>query len=360
MRRMYDLVIVGAGPAGASAAIAARRLGLSALVVDRFKPPREKPCGGGLTPRSWKLLERLGVEYKWYGECREIRVKVADIKYVHRGEPIRVTRRPEFDKMLLEQSGADFVVDRVVKAEAGRVIGERGTYEGRVVVGADGANSVVARSLGVPPPGPRTHGIAFMSIAQGDLGDTCIIDFDFAYETTGAPGYAWAFTVGERGVDVGIGIGWSPWRDLRGPLLKWAEQLGLKPGGVLGHPLSLGSVESLGRENVLLAGEAAGLVDASTGEGIYYAVASGALAAFAAYIAVKVRGRPREALSIYSELVKPYVDEVRRSRLIGRFLSKFGYNKTVARALGRRLVELYTKVTSGEATYGLIPIKPKG
>ncbi|MGC8583716.1 MAG: geranylgeranyl reductase family protein [Thermoproteus sp.] len=356
---MYDLVIVGAGPAGATAAVIATRLGLRTLVVDRFKPPREKPCGGGLTPRTWKMLERMGIEYHWYGECREVVVKVADIRYTHRGEPIRVTRRPEFDKALLEQSHAEFVVDKIVKVEGGRAVGEKGVYEGAVVVGADGANSVVARSLGEPPPSPKTHAIAFMSIADGSLGDLCVIDFDFAHEETGGVGYAWAFTLGDKGADVGIGVGWGPWTDLRRPLAKWAESLGLKAGEVMGHPLSLGSLRRLGRGNVILAGEAAGFVDASTGEGIYYAVATGALAAQAAYVALKVRNNPGEAEAVYRQLARPYVEEIRRSRLISRFLGAFGYNRRVARLVGPSLVRLYKMLTSGEATYGPLLIKPK-
>lgn len=356
---MYDVVIVGAGPAGGAAAIVARRLGLKVLVVDRFKPPREKPCGGGLTPRTWKMLERMGVEYNWYGECREIKVKVADIRYTHRGEPIKITRRPEFDKMLLEQSGAEFVVDKVLRVEGNKAVGERGVYEGLVIIGADGANSAVARSLGEPPPSPKTHAIAFMSIAEGYLDDVCLIDFDFAHEETGGVGYAWAFTLGDRGVDVGIGVGWGPWRDLREALTKWAESLGLKAKGVMGHPLSLGSLRRLGRGNVLLAGEAAGFVDASTGEGIYYAIATGALAAQAAYIALKIRNSPREAEAVYRHLVRPYVEEIKRSRLISKLLGTLGYNKRFARMAGPSLVRLYKMLASGEATYGPLLIKPK-
>ncbi|MFB6490932.1 MAG: geranylgeranyl reductase family protein [Thermoproteus sp. AZ2] len=353
---MYDVVIVGAGPAGSTAAIVARRLGLKALVVDRFKPPREKPCGGGLTPRTWKMLERMGVEYPWYDECGEVRVKVADIRYLHRGEPIRITRRPEFDKALLDQSGADFVADRILEVKGASAVGERGVYEGRVLIGADGANSVVAKALGLEPPSPKTHGIAYMSIAEGS-GDACVIDFDFVHEETGGVGYAWAFPAGKYGVDIGLGIGWGPWRDLRRPLQRWAESLGLKPGRILGHPLSLGVVETLGAGEVLLAGEAARLVDASTGEGIYYAVATGALAAQAAYIALKVLSRPRAAAEIYGGLARPFVEEVKRSRLMSQLLARFGYNKRFAKWAGKYLLDLYRRLYVGEATYGRLPLR---
>lgn len=354
---MYDVVVIGAGPAGGAAAIAAGRLGLKALVVDRFKPPREKPCGGGLTPRTWKMLERMGIEYPWHGECAEVRVKVADIRYTHRGEPIKVTRRPDFDKALLDQSSAEFAVDKILRIEGSRAVGERGIYEGAVIIGADGANSAVARSLGLPPPSPKTHGIAFMSLAAGDFGDACVIDFDFVHEEADGAGYAWAFPAGPHSVDVGLGVGWGPWRDLRAPLAKWAGSLGLRPGKILGHPLAMGVVKSLGEGNVLLAGEAAGLVDASTGEGIYYAVASGALAALAAFIALKVRGRAKAAAEIYGELARPYAREVARSRKISWLLSRLGYNKQFARRAGKYLVRLYQKLYTGQATYGALPLR---
>lgn len=356
---VYDVVVVGGGPAGSVAAFVARRLGLKVLVVDRLEPPREKPCGGGLTPRTWRLLERLGLQFPWYGKCDAVEVTAAGLRYVHKGDPILITRRPQFDRALLEQSGADFVRDHVVAVRDGTVVGRGGEYSGRVVVGADGATSTVARSIGAQNyRRERTHAIAYMTIASGSAQGTCIIDFDYVKRRTGLAGYAWIFPLGDLGANVGAGAGWGPWRDLRGLVTEFAEMFGLKAGEVRGHPLSLGYVGSLGSGSVLLAGEAAGLVDAATGEGIYYAVASGALAGQAAYIALKVLGKASHAASVYSQLVRPYVEEVRRSRALSRLMSLVGYTRPIARAIGRRLVALYRALYVGEATYGPLLITP--
>ncbi len=354
---MYDVVIVGAGPAGSAAAIMARRLGLKAVVIDRREPPREKPCGGGLTPRSWKLLNALGVDYPVYGACREIETRAAGYSYVLRKEPILVTRRPQFDHALLKQSGVDFIRDEVIGVENNTVVGRGGEYQARVVIGADGATSAVARSIGAGNyQGHKTHAIAYMTIARGPASERCVVDFDAVINTTGQLGYSWIFPVGE-GANIGAGVGWGRWIDLRRLVVEYAEKAGYKPGPVLGHPLSLGYVKSLGTRNVLLAGEAAGLVDATTGEGIYYAVASGAAAALAAYTALKIWGSEKHAAEIYQRLVEPYVEEVKKTRAISRIARIIGKRKTVIKLLGRRLLNLYTRVYTGEATYSLL-LKP--
>lgn len=354
------MVVVGGGPAGSLAAFMAERLGLKALVVDRLEPPREKPCGGGLTPRTWKTLERLGLEFPWYGRCGTVEVTAAGLRYIHRGEPILVTRRPQFDQALLRQSGAEFVKDHVVAIEGNSVVGRRALYQGRVIIGADGATSAVARSIGARNyRREETHAIAYMTIARGRADDICIVDFDYVKRRGGGAGYAWVFPLGELGANVGAGVGWGPWRDLRDLVVEFAEIHGLKAGEVRGHPLSLGHVGSLGRGHVLLAGEAAGLVDAATGEGIYYAVVSGALAAQAAYIALKIRGKASYAAETYRALVRPYVEEVRRSRALSRLMSLVGYTRPIAKAIGKRLVTLYKALYVGEATYGPLLIAPK-
>jgi geranylgeranyl reductase family protein len=354
---MYDLVVVGAGPAGSTAALVANRLGLKVLVVDRLQPPREKPCGGGLTPRTWKLLERLGVEYPVYGACKTIETRAAGYKYVLRKEPILVTRRPDFDYALLKQSGVDFVKDQVVSVNGNTVVGKSGEYQGRVIIGADGATSTVARSIGIANyKGHRTHAIAYMTIAKGPPSDNCVIDFDVVINATKKVGYAWVFPLGE-GANIGAGVGWGAWIDMRRLVIDYAEKAGYKAGNVLGHPLSLGHVAGVGNRNVLLAGEAAGLVDATTGEGIYYAVSTGAAAAVAAYAALKIYGKEKHAFGIYREMIRPYVEEIKKSRLLSRMAKTLGTRRWVAKLLGRRLLNLYTKVYTGEATYSLL-LKP--
>ncbi|ACB40657.1 geranylgeranyl reductase [Pyrobaculum neutrophilum V24Sta] len=354
---MYDVVIVGAGPAGSTAALVAARLGLKAAVIDRLQPPREKPCGGGLTPRTWKLLNRLGVEYPVYGSCQNIETRAAGYRYVLRKEPILITRRPEFDYAILRQSNAEFIKDHVLGVEGGRVLGRAGEYQGRVVIGADGATSAVARSIGVVNYRQhKSHAIAYMTIARGPTTDTCVIDFDAVVRKTGRAGYAWVFPL-EGGANVGAGVGWGSWLDLRSFVVEYAEGAGYKPGPVLGHPLSLGYTAGLGRGNVLLAGEAAGLVDATTGEGIYYAVSTGAAAATAAYVALKIYGNEKRALEIYRGLVEPYVQEVKKTRWLSRMAKTLGTMRWVAKLLGRRLLNLYSKVYTGEATYSLL-LKP--
>ncbi|MCC6031587.1 MAG: NAD(P)/FAD-dependent oxidoreductase [Pyrobaculum sp.] len=354
---MYDVVIVGAGPAGSIAALVAHRLGLKALVIDRLQPPREKPCGGGLTPRTWKLLNRLGLEYPVYGSCNAIETRAAGYKYVLRKEPILITRRPDFDYALLKQSGVEFVRDQAVAVKGNTVVGKMGEYVGRIIIGADGATSVVARSIGIMNyQGHKTHAIAYMTIAKGPPSDTCIIDFDTVINQTKRVGYAWIFPLGE-GANIGAGVGWGSWIDLRKLVVDYAEKVGYRAGEVRGHPLSLGHVAGVGSRHVLLAGEAAGLVDATTGEGIYYAVSTGAAAAVAAYAALKIYGNEKYANGIYQKLIKEYVEEVKKTRLLSRMAKTLGTKRWAVKLLGRRLLNLYTKVYTGEATYSLL-LKP--
>ncbi len=121
MVNAYDVIVIGAGPSGSMAAYVAAKLGLRVLVLDRFRFPRIKPCGGGLTQKSVALLRGLGIELNGVvrDTCkRVIVVNNAGSFLLMDSDPIiSVVSRDEFDNYLLSNAlemGADYLVDRIV------------------------------------------------------------------------------------------------------------------------------------------------------------------------------------------------------------------------------------------------------
>jgi flavin-dependent dehydrogenase len=179
-------------------------------------------------------------------------------------------------------------------------------HEGRVVVGADGAHSEVRRTVGARP-GPRALAIrGYAPTSPGRAGAQVIV-----FGTSRQPSYAWSFDRGDGLANVGYGELLTDRRDrpTRAQLLEQLDALlpGAGDGGTAwrGHPLPLSSARWLpGRGRVLLAGDAAGLVNPLTGEGIYYAVATGLAAGRAAAEAVAAEGGS-SALVRYRRAVRP-------------------------------------------------------
>jgi geranylgeranyl reductase family protein len=286
----WDVVVVGAGPAGAACAAATRRARPQArvLLLDRSDFPRDKVCGDGIAPEAFDVLTGLGFDAgaltTGYPPVERLRLRSPGGTVVDRRmrRPAAVVPRAVLDARLLEQAlatGAEFRRQAVrrVAVETDRVVVDGGLSAG-VLVAADGAESVVRRALGIPPNGPSRTAVAIRGYAAvpAELSGVQLL-------TTTArrwPAYAWSFPLGGGRANVGYGE-LTTGGLTRGALLDGLERLlpGLEPEQVRAHRLPL----STGRPRqpdgpVLLVGDAASLINPLTGEGIFYAVLSGALA----------------------------------------------------------------------------------
>lgn len=283
-----DVAVVGAGPAGTAAALRCRALApdLQVALVDVATFPRDKVCGDGIGPEGLDVLARLGVDDVVAGtpRLRALRIVAPSGRAVAGTAPRAgvVVRRQVFDARLRERAlaaGARPVAHRVrrVTATAGGVVLDE-AVRARVVIGADGANSTVAR-LVRDRPARRDTGLAMRGYAPWPDLDQLTIWF----VGDRWPAYAWAFPLGDGTANIGYGpfdaTTISSRHDLDETIGTLFSGHPVDPATLAAHHLPLSPARSaFGHGRVLLAGDAANLVHPLTGEGIYYALLSGAMA----------------------------------------------------------------------------------
>ncbi len=305
----FDVVVVGAGPAGSAAALAARRAGARVLLVDRSGFPRDKACGDGIAAHALDVLDELGVPdaVAGYAPLPALRLVGPGGGAVARRlpRPAYTVPRTVFDARLVaaaEAAGAHLTRHAVrrVEVRADRVVLD-GRIAGRAVVGADGAGSVVRRALGHRPNPDRHLALAIRGYAPALPGPPEQLIVTSAPRW---PAYAWSFPIGDGRANVGYG------EVLRGEPLTRAhlvERLGaLLPGtdpatvtDLRAHHLPLSTHRPVpGRGRIVLAGDALSLINPFTGEGIFYALLSGALAGAAA------AGAPEQAARRYAAALR--------------------------------------------------------
>ena len=303
----WDLVVVGAGPAGAATALGALRAApdLRVLLLDRDDFPRDKSCGDGIAPHVIDALRSVGAEdvVEGWRPLRRLAL-TRDGASVSRTmtRDVWVIPRKVFDARLVERAtraGAQLRRHRVRALSSDGVVD--GQLRGAVVVGADGAHSVVRAGLDLPT-GDDNRALAIRGYAPtppARQGEQLIVFGDRRQ-----PSYAWSFDRGDGLSNVGYGerIGGeagqqsAPSRTL---LLDELERL--IPGAAStgtdwrAHHLPLSGWSFRQPDGrFLLTGDAAGLINPMTGEGIYYAAASGILAGRAAAEAIRA-GAPQSA-----------------------------------------------------------------
>jgi geranylgeranyl reductase family protein len=286
----FDVLVAGAGPAGSATAYRLARAGASVLLADRARFPRDKPCGGGLTLRAVRELP-ISVDsvVEDVVDRFEVRLEYRR-RFVRRGEgPLcLMTQRRRLDAHLAEAAaaaGAEFRDGAKVDEIALDDDGVTATVDGRrirakALVGADGVNGVTARALGLSG---RELGVALEGNCAYDRLDRGRYAGRLVLEVGVVPGgYGWAFPKGDH-VNFGIG-GWE--REgprLREHLRRLCAAHGISPDeltGLRGYRLPMRRPDAgLVHGRALLVGDAAGLVDPLSGDGIYEAFASARLAA---------------------------------------------------------------------------------
>jgi geranylgeranyl reductase family protein len=287
----FDVLVVGAGPAGSSAAIRLARGGARVLLADRARFPRDKPCGGGLTGRAVRhlpcdvspvvehVVDRFVLRVGYRGSFARS----------SEGPLILMTQRRWLDLHLAEQAaaaGADFRdgarVDRLALESDGVTADVGGSLiRAGYLIGADGANGLVARAPGLGE-GIVTGVALEANVAWGDVDPTPYAGTAWVELGVVGGGYGWVFPKDDH-ANLGVG-GWRyEGPRLRSHLERLAREHGVDPRrlrDLRGHRLPmrrLGASAASGR--TLLVGDAAGLVDPLSGDGMYEAFVSARLAA---------------------------------------------------------------------------------
>ena len=314
-----DVVVVGAGPGGSTAARYLAERGLHVTLLEKSRFPREKVCGDGLTPRAVKQLIRLGIDIDGPGWARNHGLRV----HGGRVEPFvlpwpelaefpnfGLTRaRSEFDDLLARHAvagGAHLLEDTNVTGpildRTDRIVGVR-SKDGRefrapVTIAADGNSSRLAIAMGLEKKVNRPMGIAARTYFRSDVNFDDYMESWLELwdgkpgESNLLPGYGWAFGMGDGTVNVGLGtVGSSAssqkmnYRELMGKwLANTPEEWGFRPENQIGGIGSAALPMSFNRQpayqrGLLLVGDAGGMISPFNGEGIAYAMEAAEMAA---------------------------------------------------------------------------------
>ena len=334
---MFDAIIVGAGPAGSTAAKNLATAGVSVALLDKDQFPRNKPCGGGLTPHLFERHPEIPEYLENYNYAGKFFVDDIEPLHYQGDEPFGgYVVRALFDQRLADEAvkaGAEFFQGeraKTIGVEPGRVVVETAgrSFSGRVLLGADGVNSVVAKKTGLNPGWPREELGVCLRVEEEFPEDVILEYFGEQYTTYwhvgfgNTRGYAYVFPK-KRHITIGFGTVTPdklPVRELMLAYIDFCEEKGLVPKfhekriGSGTYPLT-GPLKRFTGDRVLLLGDAAGFVNPLNGEGIHYAIWSGDIAADVLVGALAADDLSEKSLSRYSRrCMKSFGRYLRRCR----------------------------------------------
>ncbi|MDH4101143.1 MAG: geranylgeranyl reductase family protein [Nitrospirota bacterium] len=359
---VYDVIVAGLGPGGAIAAYELAKSGMKVLALEKAKLPRYKACGGCVATKVDQVLDfslEPVTERKVYGAVFTYRGKSA-VEIVSDRPLGYMTMRDRLDNLLTEkakEAGTAIrdgeAVDRIITDGRGvEVFTERGKFQGRVLIGADGVNSVAARALGVDGEMKKAVALeveAKVPAEKADaIGRVARIDFGVV-----PGGYGWVFPKADT-LSFGIGGLRSNGGNFRHYLDDYIKKdrslAGVEIDRVYGHqiPAFEGGLSRLSGDSVLLVGDAGGLVDPFLGEGIYYAVRSGQIAAET----VKAHLNNGEALSSYDEKIRGEIyPELEAALKVSRFAYAHPWLWHQIMRANKGLLQSFFDVIRGEDRY---------
>ena len=330
----YDVVIVGAGPAGSTAAKFLAEKGINVLLIDKSKFPRDKSCGGGLPVRALRQFPYLEnsdlIESYSYGGIAYYSTS-SDRAELHRKDPIlAMVRREKFDYGLVKlaiKSGATFLNEKSAKdvrlseKNVTLILEDGSKIETEIIIGADGVWSTLARKAGLCPNKRPTSMCVFQEYPM----DSTMIDRYFSEKRLcyiflrfqDVVGYAWVFPKKSH-VNIGIDEVRLPGADpqykinLKEVYIQFIDVLrqqkvlpeDFKIGKVRGAALPIFPLDKTYADRLLMCGDAGGFINPITGEGLYYAMASGKLAAEVCIQAFEARDTSSRFLSRYETMWK--------------------------------------------------------
>ena len=357
MNKAFDIVILGAGPAGTTCVLALKDSGLSLALIDKESFPRDKPCGDAIPGPCIKILKKVTENEQ---DLFNGLTKSADISNSHiypaKGKKINIAwkaqafnaTRADFDNYLLNLVKSttkttvieDFQVNNVAVEDKVIVTERSGTkvLTCDLLIAGDGTNSVVKRKMFSGTAHKGLNGYAIRSYYENV---SCNANTNEFYLLDEFPGYFWIFPLTKNIYNVGVG--------LLNPTSEQAKSVNIKTSmqdvienhpfisekfknassiaKIQGFKLPLGGKDtSLTADHIMLTGDAAHLIDPLQGHGIDKAMESGVLAAKQAEICFKNKRFDSASMTIYQNAVETnIVKELRRNLWVMRFLFKFPF-----------------------------------
>ncbi len=373
----YDVIVVGAGPAGSTAAKCLAEKGRKVALIDKKKFPRDKPCGGGLPTRVLKrfpytvdLIDSISYGSITYSSSLKYKFKIM------RDKPLIATvLRKNFDNGLVKialAKGVDFLENKTVKdikiddGKATAILDDGTQLESSILIGADGVRSVIAEKANLAK---KTDDICLCILEEQQMTEKQL-DKLFSnkrvvhifIKTRGISGYGWIFPK-KNYLNIGIGEfqtdhnGTKPKTNLKEVFENYIEILIEKKilpkdftiKNLQGGTLPIFPLQKTYSDRLLLCGDAAGFINPITGEGIYYAMVSGEIAANISAKALENGDASEKVLSEYQKIWQN--DFGKDLKILGKFNKNWKQDtEKIVRRLtkDKTLAKLMIGVTGGQ------------